>query len=531
MKVVTTKQMRRLERKADAEGLPFATMMENAGRAVAEAITRRMEVKGKKVLALIGPGNNGGDGLVAARHLHDAGAQVTLYIWKRQVEGDENFRLTQERGISTLWAEEDADLSRLREQVHRSHVLLDACLGTGIARPIKGLLREILGAVREAKPPSLFVVAVDVPSGLNCDTGAVDPATLPADLTVTFGFPKVGQFLFPGAGLVGELEVADIGIPAHLAKDIWLELATEEKVRGMLPARPLDAHKGTFGKVMVVAGSVNFVGAAYLASAAATRVGAGLVTLALARSIHPILASKLTEVTFLVLPEDLGVIAPDAVRLLNERLPEYNALLLGPGLTQEEAAVEFVRAFLRVGPRALRPRIGFVGEEEEEGGPPLPPMVIDADGLNTLAKTPGWWERLQGKAVLTPHPGEMSRLMGCTVAEVEKDRIGVARERAREWGQVVLLKGAYTLIASPQGQVVINPFANPGLASGGTGDVLAGAIAGFLAQGLAPFEAAVAGAYVHGLAGEMARRELGEAGMVASDLLPLLPRAIRKLKK
>jgi NAD(P)H-hydrate epimerase len=493
--------------------------------------------------------------LVAGRYLHDAGDHVTFYIWKRRIEDDENFRLAAERDIPVFWAEDDDDFATLRRLLGESDVIIDALLGTGVDRPIGGLLKEILsvvGEVQEARckkqeaeekevlfspslpsftaPPAFpLLVAVDVPTGLDCDTGAIDPAAVPADLTVTFGFPKRGQFLFPGAEYVGRLIVADIEIPPHLADDVQVELATPEMVRELLPPRPLGAHKGTFGKALVVAGSVNYTGAAYLASAAATRVGTGLVTLALAESIHPILASKLSEVTFLLLPQDMGVLVPDAIKVLGERIPDYDALLLGPGLGREKETVQFVQQLLNVEP-GKRGRIGFLaGEEAEEGKFSLPPLVVDADGLNALADTPNWWEHLEGLSILTPHPGEMSRLTGLTIREIEADRLGMARQMAEKWGQVVLLKGAYTVIANPEGRVVINPFANPGLATAGSGDVLAGAIVGFLAQGLAPFDAAVTGAYVHGLAGELVRQDLGGAGMVAGDLLPMLPKTIKLL--
>jgi hydroxyethylthiazole kinase-like uncharacterized protein yjeF len=558
MKVVTTDEMRRIEKAADAGGLSFATMMENAGRAVAEACQRdqRMGPGDKRILVLVGPGNNGGDGLVAARHLHDAGAQVRLYIGKRQLEGDDHYALCQERGIATTRAEDDPNLKSLKKWLREADVIIDALLGTGVSKPIKGPLKDVLETAEEkvgkrkrgekAKeplvspssppPPSLpsspLVVAVDVPSGLNCDNGAVDPATLPADLTVTFGFPKVGQFLFPGAEYLGELVVADIDIPPSLADDVSVELATPQMVSGLLPKRPLGAHKGTFGKALVVAGSVNYTGAAYLASAAATRVGTGLVTLALAANLHPILASKLSEVTFLLLPHDMGAIVPEAMKILSERVSDYNALLLGPGLGRDEKTIQFVQRFLSREWRSKRPSVGFLatGEEETEGKEGekevLPLSVIDADGLNALADRSNWWKYLGGANVLTPHPGEMARLVGCGVDEVEANRIGAAREMARRWKQVVTLKGAYTVVAAPDGQTVIIPFANPGLATAGSGDVLAGAMVGFLAQGLSPFAAAVAGAYLHGLAGNLVRDEIGAAGMIAGDLLPMLPRAI-----
>ncbi|MBL7183058.1 MAG: NAD(P)H-hydrate dehydratase [Anaerolineae bacterium] len=569
MKVLTTEEMRRIEREADAGGLSYATMMENAGRAIAESCPpfippnfggERGGATDRQILVLVGPGNNGGDGLVAGRYLHDAGAYVTFYIWKRRIEDDENFRLAAERDISTLWAEEDDAFAILRRLLGESDVIVDALLGTGVSRPIEGSLKEILTVVgeelrrrRESKgeeslfSPSLpsfaalpslpVLVAVDVPTGLNCDTGAIDPAAVPADLTVTFGFPKRGQFLFPGAEYVGQLIVADIEIPPHLADDVQVELATPEMVRELLPPRPLKAHKGTFGKALVVAGSVNYTGAAYLASAAATRVGTGLVTLALAESIHPILASKLSEVTFLLLPQTLGVLVPDAIKVLGERIQDYDALLLGPGLGHEKETVQFVQQLLNVEP-GKRDRIGFLASEEAKAGKlSLPPLVIDADGLNALADTPHWWEQLkgpvlssvEGPSVLTPHPGEMSRLTGLTVREIEANRLGVARQMAEKWRQVVILKGAYTVIADPGGRVVINPFANPGLATAGSGDVLGGAIVGFLAQGLAPFDAALVGTYLHGLAGELVRKELGGTGMVAGDLLPMLPKVIKLL--
>ncbi|HID64460.1 MAG TPA: NAD(P)H-hydrate dehydratase [Anaerolineae bacterium] len=558
MKVVTTEEMRRIEKAADAGGLSFATMMENAGRAVAEACQqdRWMGSKDRRILILVGPGNNGGDGLVAARHLHDAGAQVELYIGKRRLEDDENYALTQERGIATTRAEDDPNLESLRKLLREADVIVDALLGTGVSRPIKGPLKDVLetakgeiekrrrkGKGRLVSPsypsPTLipsppFMVAVDVPSGLNCDSGAVDPVTIPADLTVTFGFPKVGQFLFPGAEYLGELLVADIDIPPSLADDVSLELATPQMVGGLLPERPLRAHKGTFGKALVVAGSVNYTGAAYLASAAATRVGAGLVTLALAENLHPILASKLSEVTFLLLPHDMGAIVPEAMKILSERVSDYNALLLGPGLGRDEKTIEFVQRFLAGEWHSKRSRVGFLatGEGEIEGEREVLPLsVIDADGLNALADRPNWWRYLEGPNVLTPHPGEMARLVGCKVGEVEADRIGAAQEMAKRWKQVVTLKGAHTIVAAPDGQTVIIPFANPGLATAGSGDVLAGAIVGFLAQRLSPFAAAVAGAYIHGLAGDLVRNTKGAAGMVAGDLLPMLPLAIAQVSQ
>ncbi len=539
MKVATTEQMRQIEKEADAQGLTYATMMENAGRSVAQEIQSRWGAEGRSVLVLVGPGNNGGDGLVAARHLQEAGAEVQLYLWKREIEGDENFRLTQERDLPYVQADQDTKLRKLAESLSRADIVVDALLGTGVSRPLGGLLSDILSVLQQARRrgsnriPSL--VAVDVPTGVDCDSGAVDAATVPADLTVTLALPKRGFYAFPAADYLGDLVVCDIGISPSLTSHLTLELADADAVSGLLPPRPRNAHKGTFGKAMIVAGSPNYTGAAYLAGAAATRVGAGLVTLGIAQSLHPILASKLTEATFLLLPHDLGALVPQGIKLLEERMADYDALLVGPGLGIEDSTVEFVHQLLGLHAGHRGRQIGFVSalktagtQQEEARG--FPAVVIDADGLNSLVRVPRWWESLSVQAILTPHPGEMSRLMDCSVEEVEVDRVATARTAAEKWHQVVVLKGAYSVIAAPDGRAVISPFATPGLATAGTGDVLAGSLVGLLAQGLSPFEAAVAGVYLHGAAGDLATARIGDAGAVASDLLPLLPQAMRELR-
>lgn len=544
MKVVTAAEMGRIEEQADAGGLTYDQMMDNAGQAVVDAMAERRDMAGQQIVILTGPGNNGGDGLVAGRHLHDMEAEVSIYLWKRNTTDDHNFEAVAERDLPVVRADQDDNFTILREWVSGADIVIDALLGTGLSRPIEGALADILTVVAEAiadrdDPP--WVVAVDIPTGDNSNNGYSDPVTVPADLTVTFGFPKQGQFLFPSAADVGELVIDDIDIPPELAADIELELTTVEMMRTLLPERPLDAHKGTFGKALVVAGSVNYTGAAYLAAAAATRVGAGLVTAALPGPVYPVVASRLAEATYLVLAHDMGVIAPDAVRILRENLEDYDALLIGCGLTQEEPTAEFFEEFLlaEYKEQHRRKRIGFVtpvteegSEEEKASDAPLPTVVIDGDGLNILAKIEEWWKRLRPEqAILTPHPGEMARLRDAEVADIQADRIAVARAAAAEWGQVVVLKGAYSVIAAPDGRATINPFAEPALATAGTGDVLAGAIVGMLAQGLDPYDAAVVGCYLHGLAGQLVGEELGSAGAVAGDLLPALPFAANKCRR
>lgn len=515
MKVVTAEEMRDIERRAAELGLPSEVLMEKAGLAVAEEVRKWLgDVKGRRIVALIGPGNNGGDGLVAARHLHDWGAEIWLYLCSSRA-ADSNYRLTQERDIASAQAAEDDSFAALERSLASAEAVLDALFGTGKARPLGGVYQEVLKRVTRAKEarPRLSLISVDLPSGLDPDTGTVDPACSPADVTITLGCPKPGLFAFPGAEKAGEIIVADIGIPASLLEDTPTEIITAEWMRAALPQRPPHANKGSFGRVLVVAGSINYIGAAYLACSGAIRVGAGLVTLAAARSLQPILALKLTETTYLPLPEsETGIIASEAAQILPEWFGGYEVLLLGCGLGQRPSVAEFINSVLfEVGPS--------------------PPLVLDADALNILAQIPRWWKKMDRDAILTPHPGEMARLTGLSVSEIQSDRLRVARASAMEWGKTIVLKGAYSVVAAPDGRARISSVANPGLASAGTGDVLSGAIAGVVAQGLSLFDAAVCGVYLHGAAGEIVRGELGDAGMIASDLLPVLPLAIKRVKE
>ncbi|MBI2955383.1 MAG: NAD(P)H-hydrate dehydratase [Chloroflexi bacterium] len=521
MRIVTAEEMRQIDREAAARGLPTAFLMANAGRAVAEAMRDRYgDLAGKDVLILVGPGNNGGDGLVAANHLRDWGAGVTLYIWNRAAEGDANFQAARERGISFVSAAEDEGLARLRDQAGRARIVVDALLGTGKARPIEGLLKQVLETIAQTRAVDTTVVAVDLPTGLDADTGALDAVTLPADLTVTLGYPKPGLFLLPGAAHVGKLAVADIGLPPEVEGQSSLEMITPALVKMHLPARPAISHKGTFGKVLVVAGSYNYIGAPFLACVGAGRVGAGLVTLACANQIYPILASKLVETTFLPLPDVVpGLLGSEAAGVLARFVAGYNVILLGPGIGHTPGTVSFVERLLRQA-KSRRAK-DFVGI----------PWLIDADGLNALAQIKRWPDLTPPQAVFTPHPTELARLLCAGVDQVQADRLGAARRGAQQSRQVVVLKGANTIVAAPDGQAFINPSANPALATAGTGDVLAGAIAGFMAQGLEPKWAAVAGVFIHSLAGEILREEIGEAGVLAGDLLDILPEAINMVKR
>ena len=515
MKIVTVEQMQALEVAAGLAGVTVDALMEKAGLAVAgQAIQRLASPRGARVLVLVGPGNNGGDGLVSARYLHQWGARVQLYLCTPRKGSDPNMDQAEERGIPVATAAEDTDGSALRRHLGSSSLIIDAVLGTGRVRPIEGQLKEILLQVAAAcKERSTPLLAVDLPTGLDADTGATDPACLAADITVALGYPKLGHFTFPGAAAAGHLEIVEIGLPPDLDGDIPLELITPELVRSLLPSRPLEAHKGTFGRLLVVAGSDSYVGATFLACSGAYRAGAGLVTLATARGVYAIVAAKIAEATHIPLAgTEAGSIGSQAVGPVREALEHCAALLIGCGLGQAPETRQFVRELLLESP-------ALAGT----------PVVVDADALNILADIPEWQGNLRARAVLTPHPGEMARLTGHATAHVQGRRLEAAREAAERWGQVVVLKGAFTVIASPEGVARISPFANPGLASAGTGDVLAGIIGGLLAQGLAPVDAATCGVYLHGAAAEELRQELGDAGLMASDLLSQIPRRIKAL--
>ena len=535
-KIATVKQMRALEAAADSHGVSYARMMELAGAAVFETVRARVEaLSGARVVILAGLGNNGGDGLVAGRLLAEAGAIVQLFTLSPRDSGDENLRKALRAGVEVDDCKSDAGRKQFGGVMRGADVFVDALFGTGARLPIKGRAADLLAAAGAALRgrEGVLRVAVDCPSGFDCDSGALDENLLPADVSVTFGAAKVGQFLFPGADALGELVLADIGWPPDLPAlaGVDLELASAAQVGAMLPKRLRDAHKGTFGAALVVAGSVNYAGAAYLAAAGAYRVGAGLVTVGAPGGIHSVLATLLPEATWLILPSDMGVISAGGAGVLQDALSRTDALLLGPGWGTEKPTADFLSALLLEGGAAGGGRIGFGAERgastETPGPASLPPTVVDADGLKLLAALPHWPRLLPAPAVLTPHPGEMAQLTGLSKDEIQADRVAVARRFAAEWGHVLVLKGAFTVVAAPDGSATLQPFATAALARAGTGDVLAGLITGLLAQGLRAYPAAVAGAFLHGLAGELAATEVGaQASVLARDVLALTPKAI-----
>jgi hydroxyethylthiazole kinase-like uncharacterized protein yjeF len=541
MKLVTVPEMLAIEKEADAIGLSYAQMMENAGDGLANVILD-LFYEGEEDLeafGLVGPGNNGGDTLVALEHLAANGWRTRAYLIKRKA--DDLVARLEKAGGEILYAERDDNFEALATFIETSDLLLDGVLGTGIKLPLKDDVADLLATVNAVletleEPP--FVIAVDCPSGVDCETGEAAVECVPADMTVTMAAVKQGLLKLPAFEYVGELHVVDIGLPDDLSalKAVKTEVADEALVFGLLPERPMDAHKGTFGTALIAAGSANYTGAALLSGKAAYRVGTGLVTLAVPVMLHGALAGQFPEATWALLPHDGGYIAREAAKTLTKYFERATALLVGPGFGMEDTTQEFLKDLLtgETTPKKASGRIGFLqemDEKKEDAAKHLPPMVIDADGLKLLAKIEAWHKSLPAPAVLTPHPGEMSVLTGLSIEEIQADRIGVATRFAKEWGHVVVLKGAFTIIAAPDGEVTVIPVASPALARAGTGDVLAGLIVGLRAQGLEAYDAAVAGAWIHAQAGLIAADDLGStASVLAGDVLEAIPDVMADLE-
>ncbi|NTW08570.1 MAG: NAD(P)H-hydrate dehydratase, partial [Anaerolineaceae bacterium] len=427
-------------------------------------------------------------------------------------------------------AKQDERLEMLSAFIGSATVILDGILGTGFKLPLKKEFSEVMQAVNTAIaelewPP--YVVAVDCPSGVNCDTGEAVEEAIPASVTVTMAAVKHGLIKFPAFELVGDLQVVDIGLSDEIASWIAIrdEVADEKLVEEMLPARPDDSHKGTFGTALIAAGSVNYTGAAMLAGKSAYRVGAGLVTMAVPGPLHLALAGQLPEATWVLLPHEIGVISSEAADVLLKNLNRATGFLVGPGLGSEETTRNFIENLIRgkLNGKKGTSRIGFVNENkksEDNRVDSFPPMVVDADGLRLIKKIDGWDKLLPPLTILTPHPGEMAELTGKSVEDIQADRMNTARAFAKTWGHIVVLKGAFTVIAEPGGKVTVIPIATSSLARAGTGDVLAGIIVGLLAQGVEPYQAAVAGAWIHARAGLLAVDSVGNpASVIASDVV------------
>ncbi len=514
MKIVTAHQMRELDRRTIHEaGVPGKTLMERAGAGVASAMEDTFgPLKGKTVTIFCGKGNNGGDGFVVARLLRQKriAVQVCLLAHARDLKGDAKLmyqRFVRGAGRSKVLSSPSPD--RVHRLVRDSHVLVDALLGTGTSSPVTGPYQETIQAMNASEA---LVVSVDLPSGIDADTGDTLGTAVQADLTVTFGNPKLGLFLGAGIDHAGRVHCVDIGIPSQYVEDLRLsiEMLTPATIRPWLPKRQASSHKGTFGHAGIIAGSSGKSGAAALAAKAALRSGAGLVTVATPAGVQASVASGVPEVMTLPLPETAEqTLSREALPLLQTFLQSRSATGMGPGLSTQPETADVVRMLIDQCDR---------------------PLVIDADALNALAGHTSLLRSRPISPILTPHPGEMARLLGeSTTATVNANLLGIARDFARTHSSVVVLKGARTIVAHPQGATSISPTGNPGMATAGTGDVLTGILTGLLAQGVSPWDAAQIGVFLHGLAGDLAAQAYGYPSLMAGDLLAYLPQAITRV--
>jgi len=497
MKVVTAAEMRAIEAAAEQGDMSLPSLMQRAGEAVARVTGDLAD--GGDVLILIGPGKNGGDGLACARALAAAGNRVTVYLFNRQVDED--------TGAAVVRASEDQSRGVLSGLAGNSAVVVDALLGIGQSRPPDPNLISILETVNTQRGSSTRGVAVDIPTGVDAGTGAIWNHAFRADVTVCMGFLKRGLVLHPGSDYCGQIRLIDLGFPPSAAASVAVSVPTASDIAGIIPVRQADSNKGSGGRVLVISGSRDYVGAPVLVSMAAYRIGAGLVQVAVPTSVQLAVAAHVLEPIYLPLPEHDGRVCSESLAAITHALPSARAVVLGPGLGLSSETISFVSSLV-------------LDTKELEGKP----VVVDADALNALSQIPEWW-RSKASMVVTPHPGEMSRLTELKIEAIQADRVGTALRYAAEWGHVVVLKGAGTVVATPDGTASINPTGGPNLATAGTGDVLSGAIGGLLAPGCSPFDAAVCGVYLHGVAGDMLREEYGDAGTIASDLHAALPLA------
>jgi len=514
MYLVTADEMREMDRRTIEEfALPGRVLMENAGRGAVRFFLEFFGDERKKSVAVIaGSGNNGGDGFVMARYLHQQGVSVTVYLLaeKNRVKGDARVNLDLLDAL-TVPVVEITDVNALQAAdaaIRHHHIWIDALLGTGLNSDVRGLFQHAIDRINELNRP---VFSVDIPSGINSDTGQICGTCIHASATATFAFAKSGHLLHPGTEHTGRLRIVDIGVPPKIVEAVGAHcrLLTPTDIAGRLPRRQRAAHKGTTGHLMVVAGSFGKTGAAAMTALSAMRAGAGLVTLAVAKSLNPVLEPQVTEVMTSLLPETVdGTLDESALDRILSLAADKKCIALGPGLGTAEETSNLVRRLVAESPV---------------------PLIIDADGLNCLAGRLDAVANARVPVVLTPHPGEMSRLSGVSSAEVQADRVGSARSFARKHGVFLVLKGAATVVADPDGTCFINPTGNSGMASGGMGDVLTGLIAGLLVQGATPIDAACTGVFLHGRSADVLAGDIGPFGYLATDVMDEIPARLGEL--
>ncbi|WHZ27277.1 MAG: NAD(P)H-hydrate epimerase/ADP-dependent (S)-NAD(P)H-hydrate dehydratase [Nitrospira sp.] len=516
IKIITAAQMQELDRRTISEAhIPATTLMGRAGSGVVSCLEQRLgPVRGKTVTVVCGKGNNGGDGFVAARLLRRRHADVRVLVLAPISELSRDAAMmyrqfVRSAGKSSVYLY--TSKAQAQALFQDSDILIDALLGTGLSSSVTGHYAETIDSINEIARP---VVAVDLPSGLHADTGTILGRAVRASLTVSFGLPKLGLYQNDGINLAGEVAIVDIGIPqAYLdAIESRATLMTQHVVRAALPERQPSSHKGTYGHAGIIAGSVGKTGAAAMAARAALRVGAGLVTVAIPTSVNDVLEAKLLEAMTAPMPETKArTFARTALDRLVAFMAARTAIAIGPGLSTHPETVELVQALTKQLDR---------------------PAVLDADALNALTGRTALLASCKIQPIITPHPGEMARLEADSTSQtVNSDRIGTASRFARERGLFVVLKGARTVVARPDGAVAICPTGNPGMATAGTGDVLTGMIVGLLAQGMPSWEAACAATYLHGVAGDLAAAKKGQAGMISADVIEEIPYALKLIQQ
>lgn len=515
MKVLTAREMKTIDGVTIEEfGLPGPVLMENAGRQIFLALIQRFpKLEKEKFVIVAGKGNNGGDGLVVARYLHNYGClpKVFLLSSKEEVKGDAaiNLMVAEKMGLAIVELKEAKDWKTFRRAIEEASVIIDAIFGTGLEKPASGFYARAIELINQSQA---FKVAVDIPSGISSETPRLLGPAVKANLTITLGAPKLAHALPPAEEWMGEVWVADIGIPKSLfaSDDLKVEWPEKELILSCFQPRKKDTHKGTYGHLLILAGSVGKTGAAVMAARAALKAGAGLVTVATPKSCLPVIARSTMEIMTEPLPETAeGTLAREGSVRLEELLRGKDAFLLGPGISTHPETVDLVSRVI--------PGIKI-------------PVIIDADGLNILAQKSELLSKLPWPCVLTPHPGEFSRLMGRPTADILGDRLSFAQDFAEKYRLILVLKGFRSLVCSPDRRVFINPTGNPGMATGGSGDVLSGLVASLLVQFPDPLLATTAAVYVHGLSGDLASRKLGERSLVAGDLIRFLPQAVKALE-
>lgn len=515
MKVVRAEEMRSIDRQAINEyGIPGLVLMENAGIRTVEVIEEILtNLPGRQVVILAGKGNNGGDGLVIARHLINAGVPVSVFLLGQPEELTPdtlvNYQILDNMQAPIYPLQTEQDLDHLTLALLKANLLVDAIYGIGFKGSLNEFDTQVIKMINWSKLP---VVAVDIASGVEADSGRVHGLAVQASHTVTFGLPKLGQLLEPGRTYTGTLTVADISLPRNLLTDreLKLNLITDELVQPFLQPRPLESHKGTYGHALIIGGSIGMTGAVIMSAYAALRIGAGLVTAALPESLQIGVENEMIEVMTVPLAETAqGTIAREALPAVENLLGATSVCAIGPGMSRYQEAPAVLYQILKCS--------GI-------------PVVIDADGLNALSQDVSILGNRQIPVVLTPHPGEMARLTGLSIEEIQSDRLEIARSFAQQWGVTVVLKGNGTVVAYPNGEAYLNLSGNPGMATAGSGDVLCGMITGLIAQGLRPQDAAMTAVYLHGLAGDYAAKAKGQRGLIAGDLIQALPEVIRSFE-